>query len=296
MLSTFDLACLDLAIWLRSDEAAAQRLNTHSSTVNRRRRHCLEVLGINLAKQEQEWTVSGETRLLAILRRHHQIGRWQRHQPGTEPLRLEATYWSGPLLATPPPAGWILGSCDVVGVARPLAWLRQGLIDAWIAGGPDWPDPDDPDLVTIPLCSMPVHLVVAPGHPLLADPAPDWEAVAAFPSLALPEGAYPRVEATLRQLGLWTTPVRMRRYRRELWEGRAEQELTVGYATVLSEQVAGSLERLPLTLPLCSGEALIVPRVWGQAPRTQVLLAELRRRLAPLAARFPEIVLAPASP
>lgn len=296
MLSTFDLACLDLAIWLRSGEAAAHRLNTHSSTVSRRRRHCLDVLGISLAKEDQEWVVRGESRLLDGLRRLHQIARWQQNQASGEPLRLEATYWSGPLLATPAPTGWLPGSFDVVGIERPLRWLRQGVIDAWIAGGPDWPADDDPELVTIPLCRLPIHLVVAPGHPLLSDPAPDWQAVAAFPSLALPEGAYPRVEAALRELGLWNSPVRMQRYRRQLWEGRTEQELTVGYATVLSEQVAGALQRLPLDLPIASGEALIVPRAWHDHRRCQELVAVLRQRLAVLALRFPEIALLPASP
>jgi DNA-binding transcriptional LysR family regulator len=296
MLSTYDLACLDLAIWLRSGEAAADRLNSHATTVGRRRRHSLEVLGISLGKQEQEWTVEGDTRLLAGLRHHHQVARWQGGEPSPGPLRLEATYWSGPLLASPAPTGWMIGAFDVVGVDRPLRWLREGLIDAWIGAGPDWPDPEDPDLATIPLCTLPVHLVVAPGHPLLSNPAPDWDAVAAFPSLALPEGAYPRVEAALRQLGLWNSPVRMLRYRRQLWEGRTEQQLTVGYATVLSEQVAGAMPRLPLALPFSSGEALVVPRAWQDHPRCRELVAELRRRLAPLAARFPEIVLAPASP
>ena len=53
-------------------------------------------------------------------------------------------------------------------------------------------------------------------------PALSVDDIARFPSLAPPPGSYPLGEATLKQLGLWNAPVRIGRYRRELWEGRAE--------------------------------------------------------------------------
>ena len=85
----------------------------------------------------------------------------------------------------------------------------------------------------------------------------------------------------------------MSRYRHERWEGRSAQELTVGYATVLSELVAPGLVRLPLPLPFASGEALVLRRCWLDHPQTQALLALVRQRLEPLAARHPELVLSP---
>ena len=103
----------------------------------------------------------------------------------------------------------------------------------------------DPEFTVIELCHMPLHVVVAPGHPLLRSLEPGkplhWDDVAAFPSLALPPGAYPKVEASLWELGLWNSPSRIHRYRRSLWEGKSEQELAVGYATVLSAHVEGAL-------------------------------------------------------
>jgi hypothetical protein len=264
-------------------------LALNQSSVSRKCGQALELFDLELIKQDQEWSLQGDPTLLQLERRVHQLARWQ----NLAPLRLEATYWSGPLLATPEPEGWMLGMCDIVGVGLPLALMRQRVIDGWIASGPDWPDPDDPELVALPLCRYPVHLVVGPNHPLLNQGPITWDDVAAFPSLALPPGTYPKVEACLKQLGLWNAPVRMGRYRRERWEGQAEADLTIGYATVLSERVAGSLVRLPLDLPLDSGESLVVRREFGQHPHTLGLAAELHRRLEPFAAAAPEITLWP---
>ncbi|MFM7314025.1 MAG: hypothetical protein ACKO0M_12810 [Cyanobium sp.] len=140
---------------------------------------------------------------------------------------------------------------------------------------------------------MPVHAVVAPEHPLLQlwsrQGGLSWDDVAAFPSLALPPGTYPKVEAGLRSLGLWSSATRMDRYRRELWEGRGEEQLMVAYATVLSEQIAGALVRLPLALPLESGEALVVRREWLEHPRLEALASELRHRLSTWGRRCPEL-------
>nr|WP_242036263.1 LysR substrate-binding domain-containing protein [Cyanobium sp. FACHB-13342] len=286
------LASLDLSLWLRSGQAAGQRLGLNQSSVSRKCNQALELFGLELVKQDQEWSLQGDAALLQLERRVHQLARWQ----DLAPLRLEATYWSGPLLATPAPAGWLLGTCDIVGVGLPMALLRQRVIDGWIAAGPDWPDPDDPELVALPLCRYPVHLVVGPNHPLLNQGPISWDDVAAFPSLALPPGTYPKVEACLKHLGLWNAPVRMRRYRRERWEGQTEADLTIGYATVLSERVAGSLVRLPLDLPLTSGESLVVRREFGPHPHTLALAAELHRRLEAFAAAAPELTLLPLPP
>lgn len=296
MLSLEKLAALDLSVWLRSGDEAARRLGVSQPSVSRHRRTALECFQLSLRNPELEWEVIGSPIHLELLgqERHvHQCARWR----GLAPLRIEGTYWSGPLLLTPEPQGWIGGRHDIVGVQRPLQWLHEGVIDAWLTGGPDWPEADDPDFVVLPLCRMPVHLVVAPDHPLLQllqrQGTLSWDDVAAFPSLALPHGAYPKVEASLRALGLWSSPSRMGRYQRELWEGRGEQELMVAYATLLSEQIAGALVRLPLTLPVQSGEALVVRREWAEHPRLAALAALLRRRLQPWAERHPELEITP---
>lgn len=296
MISLDKLAALDLCIWLRSGEEAARRLDITQPNVSRRLRQVLSCFQLKLRNPEREWEVVGPRTHLSMLkmeREVHQAARWR----GLAPLRIEGTYWSGPLLLCPEPQGWIGGRHDTVGVQRPLQWLREGVIDAWLAGGPDWPEPEDPELAVIQLCRMPVHAVVAADHPLLQHwrqhGSLSWEDLAAYPSLALPDGAYPKVEEALRTLGLWSNPARMDRYRRELWEGRSEQQLMVAYATVLSEQIAGALVHLPLTLPVQSGEALVVRRCWADEPRLLELAALLRERLQPWARRFPELQITP---
>ena len=296
MLTLDRLAALDLTVWLRSGEETARRLHRTQSAISRGMRRALDLFGLDLQLVEQDWQVQGPSerlRLLEMERHLHQHARWA----GQAPLRIEATYWSGPLLLEPAPAGWMGGRHIGVGIARPLSLLRQRVIDAWLAGGPDWPEADDPEFAVQPLCAMPIHAVVAPGHPLLTQLARQgqlsWDDVAAFPSLALPTGAYPKVEAALRSIGLWSSPTQMRRYRRDRWEGLSEQELVVGYATVLSEQVAGALVRLPLPLPISSGEALVVRRDWGDHGRLRALAALLRQRLELWAQRHPELEIRP---
>jgi len=167
MISLDKLAALDLCVWLRSGEEAARRLAITQPNVSRRVRQVLSCFGLRLHNPEREWELVGPAshlELLSMERHVHQAARWR----GLAPLRIEGTYWSGPLLLSPEPEGWSGGRHDIVGVQRPLQWLRQGVIDAWLAGGPDWPGPDDPDFAVLQLCRMPVHLVVAPGHPSAA--------------------------------------------------------------------------------------------------------------------------------
>ncbi|MFM7269791.1 MAG: LysR substrate-binding domain-containing protein [Cyanobium sp.] len=239
-----------------------------------------------MQRVEGEWCLVGDAQLLQLQRHVHQRARWLHRQP----LRLEATYWSGPLLCTPAPEPWLLGRADIVGVARNLQLLRERIVDAFVAGLPDIPAPDDADLTTIALSSMPVFFVARADHPLVGQAYLTLEQIARYPSLALPEGSYPQVERSLRALGLWSDPARMQRYRRDLWEGRAANELTIGYGTALSLAVSGDgLVRLPLELPFRSGEALVVRREFADHPQLHALRRQLIGRLQALAQRHPDL-------
>ena len=290
MIDQDSLAALDGLLWLRSGEAAAERLGLSQSSVSRQARRCLRLFEIDVKKLEGEWDLIGDAPLLAAERRVHQVARWRGHRP----LRLEGTYWSGPLLCEPVPQGWMLGLCNIVGVPRNLALLRERVVDVWLAGLPDLPDPDDPALTSISLCHMPVHCLVQPGHPLLQRQSVSFEDLRPYPSLALPAGAYPQVEAALKAVGLWSSPVRMRRYERRLWEGKTEQELTIGYGTALSLRLLGpAMQQLPLQLPIHSGEALVVRREFASMPPFQQLASTLHQRLSQLARQLAEITMLP---
>ena len=225
---------------------------------------------------------------MALERCVHQVARWQ----GRRPLRLEATYWSGPLLCTPVPDNWILGLANIVGVPRNFQLVRERIVDVCLTGLPDYPPADDPELTSITLSKMPVFFVVRPGHPLINQAQLSFDDIAQYPTLGLPPGSYPRVEACLKKLGFWNDHVRMFRYKRENWEGKTEAELTIGYATSLSMEVSGGdLVKLPLELPFASGEVLVCRRDFIDHPRLLSLHALLLSRLAGIAERYGDIQL-----
>jgi len=280
------LAALDGLLWLRTGEAAADKLALSQPSISRRAKAAQTVFEVSSKKIDGEWDLLSDADLLNAERRVHQLARWN----GLAPLRLEASYWWEPLLKQPSPPGWMIGLCNIVGVPRNLELLRLGIVDAWIAPAPDVPAQSDADFCTLPLSAMPVHCVVAPNHPLLKKSELSFDDLEGFPSLALPSGAYPQVEIALKAVGLWSSPVRMQRYTPNQWEGRSEAELTIGYATAMSlDLLGGSLVKLPLTLPLQSGDSLVLKRAFAERPQVALLVAELKQRLQVIQQRWPEI-------
>ena len=282
------LTALDALQWLRTCEEVSKRFGLSQATVSRQSRKCLDLFDLDFQRIEGEWNTVGDATILALERCVHQVARWQ----GRRPLRLEATYWSGPLLCTPVPDSWILGLANIVGVPRNFQLVRERIVDACLTGLPDCPPAGDPELTSIALSKMPVFFVVRPGHPLINQAQLSFADIAHYPTLGLPSGAYPRVEACLKKLGFWNDHVRMFRYKRENWEGKTEAELTIGYATSLSMEVSGGdLVKLPLELPFASGEVLVCRRDFIDHPRLLSLQSLLLSRLAGLAERHRDVQL-----
>jgi len=282
------LTALDALQWLRTGEEVCRRFGISPPTVSRQSRRCLDLFGLDLQRINGEWHTVGDVSLLLLERRLHQTARWMRYRP----LRLEATYWSGPLLCTPTPKRWILGLSNIVGMPRNLQLVRERIVDVCISGLPDVPAADDHELTSIALSSMPVFFVVQPNHPLIERSGLSYSDISQFPTLALPANSYPQVEESLKSIGLWNDCVRMSRYRREAWEGKSEVELTIGYGTDLSMEVSGGdLVRLPLNLPFTSGEVMIVRREFSAHPELLALRDLILSRLNAFADRYPDIKL-----
>lgn len=282
------LTALDALQWLRTGDEVFRRYGFSSPTVSRQSRKCLEIFDIELQRVQGEWEILGDPTMLLLERNVHQTARFW----GLRPLRLEATYWSAPLLCTPSPERWILGLSNIVGIRRNFQLVRERVIDACITGLPDVPLDDDKDLLAMNLSSMPVFFVCSPDHPVLRESELTFEHIARYPTLGLPAGSYPKVEESLRSIGLWNDYVRMSRYKRDLWEGKSEAELTIGYGTVLSMEISGgSLVRLPLELPFLSGEALVIRREFAEHPEMYSLRELIMSRLEFFAAHYPEIQL-----
>ena len=254
--------------------------------VSRNCSKALRVFELKMQKLNGEWEILGDQSVLRLERHVHQMAR----RLGRRPLRLEATYWSAPTLCTKLPSRWMLGRSDIVGIKRNFQLLNDCVVDAWLAGLPDIPGVDHPELTAIPITSMPVFFTCAPEHPLLQHRELSFNDIAEFPTLALPDGSYPLVESALRAIGLWNDAVRMTRYRRERWEGRAESELVIGYGTPLSLQVSGgALCRLPLELPFRSGDALVIRRELAKDQPVVELLEALTEQAREISASIPDM-------
>jgi hypothetical protein len=278
VISIADLKYLDYQIWLRSGEECAKRLFTTQSTVSRRNTETLKTLDLKTKRDEfGEWITEGDSKLLSMERNIHQLYRLSNHE---EKLRLEATFWAGPTLAQPAPEGWVNGVWNHVGMARPLHLIHEGIIDAWISSyQPDLPEPDNPDFAVIDLCKTPVKLVANKHHPLAKKKDICKQDLESFPALSLPKGWFPLTEKKLRSHGLWSTEARMKKYRKELWEDKTEDQITLSYATCLGLEVMENLIVLDYDLDLTSGESLIAKRSLMDNEKVHSLLSCLKERI-----------------
>ncbi|MFZ0407715.1 MAG: LysR substrate-binding domain-containing protein [Cyanobium sp.] len=241
-------------------------------------------------KIQSEWELIGDTSFLDLERNVHQLWRWKEQHP----LRLEAQHWSGRLFCQPPPQGWITGNFDFFDYQRPLDLVRKGVIDAWVTSYPDIPDDDDAEIASIRLNRMPVYLMVSKGHPLLGlGDAMTMADIARYPSLALPEGAFPRFQAIATQCGIWNTTTKPTRFKQEEWYGPMNSDdLIVGYGSPVSFQFLAKTKMiLPIRLPIEVGDALLIRREFLLAPQTKALHQTLLERMRPLAQDDPDFQL-----
>jgi len=287
VVSVHELDCFDLIIWLRTGEEAAKRIGYSQSKVSRTIAAVSRTLDISIEKRCNEWHVLGDLTILNLERRVHQQYRWNKGSA----LRLEAQYYSGPLFCDPIPNGWVAGNFDYLEIHTPLRHLRDSVIDAWIGCFPGIPEPNDKDLICFHLTRLPTHLVVAENHPLVAKgDAISMEDVQAYPSLALPDGAFPKVQEALQRHGLWNLTVDRLRYSKMEWEGRVETDLAIGYATAFSICLFEKPQViLPISIPLTVGDSIVVRRQFANHPNFLSLLTQLRQKAQMLAQEYPDV-------
>lgn len=287
MVSVEVLAALDALLWLRTGERAAAHLQCTQSTVSRHSRRCLQVFDLAMEKRSGEWCLQGDPTLIDLERAVHQLLRWRQGRV----LRLDSQHWCGHLLATELPDAWTCGNTNYFECQRPQELLLHGVIDAWLCSAPDLPD--HPDLHAIQLTAMPLHMMVKHGHPLLE--RGDQLAFADlddYPVLPLPDGAFPKAQRILEDHNLWSCPARDRRFQQASWFGTVPvEELMISFGTPL-QQVTGFLDgcvRLPLSLPMSVGEALVVKREFVAGPHLRSLLAALVSRATQLASGLDDV-------
>jgi len=285
-----DLALLDALIWFGAGEIASQKMPVTQSTVSRVAAKVANAFGLELVKTQGAWQILGDTQYLDQERLLHQRMRLN----GSGPMRVEAQYYSSPVFCTKlRELNYLLGNFDFLDFNRPIELLRQGVLDAWIAGYPDLPAPDDPDLVCFHLTRLPLRLVVSTNHPLASQgETVTLDDVADFPCMSLKDGAFPDSQKILESLGLWNTPARINRYDQRKWLGKTSDQVSVSYASVFSiELFPEPMVFLPVDLGMDVGETLVVRREHQRHPRTEALLATLKESAVALAEQYPDITL-----
>jgi DNA-binding transcriptional LysR family regulator len=290
VVSIEELSCLDGLIWFSNGDAASRKLQISQSAISRTAKRVANSFGLKLVKGRSEWQLLGDTRLLDLERSVHQAFRWERRLP----IRVEAQYYSGPAFTNNLGREYLLGDFNLLNIQKPLEFLRAGIIDTWIGCHPDIPAPDDPDLDCFPLTRLPTRLAVSPGHPLLRlGSAISLEDVADYPCLALQDGAFPEVQKALSELGLWNTPSRMTRYKKEKWEGQTSDRVTIAYATSFTMSLFPCpMVVLPVEIPLEVGDTVVVKRAYADHPRFRLFLQRLKACAVQLAERYEDVSLA----
>lgn len=281
------LACLDYLLWLRTGEEVSKRLSLNQSTISRNFRKCCDQLSLIPSRVESEYLVAGDLDLLILERRVHQHYRWK----GGRPLRIEGMFWNGRTYLSQPLDGFIAGNHNFMNVSQPLSLLRERVIDVWIAPYPDCPDEDDPEVASFPLNYSPCILVANETHPLFSIQRQlTIDDVAAYPSLSLPEGAFPIFEAFARSVGLWNSSSSTLRFTREKWDSKMDGELTFAFASLFTLDMFGEKRFiLPIEFDQKLGDILVVRREYAHHPRFNELKTTLLRRLRPWVEKYPEI-------
>lgn len=281
------LDCLDCLLWLRTGENVAKRLNFTQATVCRTTKRTCAMFGIELSKKDGEWCISGNQSLLNLERAVHQVHRWDTALP----LRIEAQHHSGPLYLDPPPDKCILGNMDFADYHAPINLLRDGVIDVHIACYPDVPDADSTDFACYHLTRYPVRLAVATMHPLVKmGSMVTLDDVTQFPSLAMRDGAFPKIQSALSEIGLWTAPSMDFRYDHSKWEGMVGDLATVCYVAPFNATMFDfPITILPLAIPLSSGETVVVKRAYADHPRYHSLLETLKCRARNLSQKYDDV-------
>ena len=82
----------------------------------------------------------------------------------------------------------------------------------------------------------------------------------------------------------------MKKYKKELWEGKTEDQTTLSYATCLGLEVMKNLTVIDYDLNLTSGESLVVKKNLMDHEKIQSLVSLLKRRIIEKAKIHSELI------
>ena len=286
MVSLELLSSLDGLIWLQSGKKVGELFHQHQTTVSRNLKKCSQAFGVSFLKQGGAWLVEGDRQLLKLEREVHQCARFQ----GKAPLRLEANGWNSSVLSSPPPAGWVTGTSQVFGVEHALQLVLDHIVDAWLCPLPDAPT-SHTELSVIPLCEVPMQLLVAPDHPLLQQAGLTLEEIKHYPLQWMPARTYPGTEAMVEKLGLWPRANSKPRAETDLPSLQASEGVVHLSCALTQSRTKPTLVPLGLNLDAHTGVALIIRSDYSNNSSISTLCSDLRKRLRHLQQSHPDIQL-----
>jgi hypothetical protein len=286
MVTLDELAALDLLIWKRTGLQASLSLCCSQSTVSRWIARAVDAFRLELQRRRGEWQVRGCLRLLAMERQLHQLCRLE----GRGALRLEMTPLLAPLVASPPPPGWLLGTLDHIGVGRPLQLLRERVVDAWLIDNSlDMPAVDDFEITRFDLFRYPLLMAADLRHPLAAVRGLCIHDLLRFPVPQLSPEGFPRTSRHFQRLGLGGLEMDACRYDPADWEGRSRDGATLAIATPSSFALHDHLRPLDLEPVFWNGVSLVCHRDLREHASIALLRECLVGRLRAQAGKLPNL-------
>ena len=286
MVSLELLSSLDGLIWLQSGKKVGELFHQHQTTVSRNLKKCSQAFGVSFLKQGGAWLVEGDRQLLMLERGVHQCARFQ----GKTPLRLEANGWDSSVLNSPAPDGWVTGTSQVLGLEHALQLVLDRIVDAWLCPLPDAPT-SHAELSVVPLCEMPMQLLVAPDHPLLQQADLTLEVVKHYPLQWMTGKPYPNTEAMVEKLGLLPRTNRKPRAEFDQPSPQASDWVVHLSCALTQSRAIPTLVPLALDLDAHTGVALIARREHSNNECISALCSDLSKRLRHLQLSHPEIQL-----
>jgi len=283
LISLDELEALDLALWLRTGQAAGHVMHCNQSTVSRRIRRVLEVFNGKICRDDRGLYVQSECDDLLIMERQiHQL-----HRLGSNGrIRVNLPVWSCRQILDLLAEHEICSNpeddfcCD-----NPLQLLRSHVIDACVVTPTQMLGESSDDLVQIDLYSVPIHLyclidrTVDLGTDVLGDPmelvATGGLALASFLPLSCKRSSQHRFKKLVDGL-------RCPQARHHADHRPAERNHRLTFATpVMARLLPGAIQlRHDLQWPY--SERLVVLRSLVDQPRIHRLISDITSRLGVL--------------
>ena len=280
------LTSLDGLIWLQSGKQVGIKFQQHQTTVSRNQKKCSQIFGLELKKHHGIWAIEGRNELLEMERKVHQFARFS----GKAPLRIEVNSWNNGFLDSLNLGAWLTGACKPPGVNRCQYLLLANIVDAWLCPLDDTPS-EIYGLKILPLCRVPLHLMVPTNHPLLSRSRITLDETKLYPWKQIPKGAYPKTEEQLRALGLWPTKHRNHKFEEALGDQNKLNFMVQLGTILLHEESSTNLVPLPIELGANTGVSLIFRQEYAKHKAIEDLITSLRKRLKNHQTHHPEIQL-----